>query len=146
MRGLGRAGEAHAALPFKRVKGLDGLQAELDAAAARGQPVMLDYYADWCVSCKELERYTFSDPRVQAVLRDTLVLQTDVTANDDQDQALLTHFGLYGPPAVLFFGPDGVERRELRVIGYVDAKAFSAIAARAATGTLSLEASVRDPG
>ena len=78
---------------------------------------MFDFYADWCVSCKEMERFTFSDPAVQATLADVLLLQTDVTANDALDQALLNEFGLFGPPAILFFGPDGRERRELRVIG-----------------------------
>lgn len=113
-------------LDFKPVKGLEGLREELRLAAARGRPVMLDYYADWCVSCKELERYTFSDPRVQATLSEALVLRTDVTANDEQDQALLREFGLFGPPAILFFGPDGKERSQFRVVGFVNAERFRA--------------------
>ena len=86
---------------------------------------MLDFYADWCVTCKELERDTFSDPEVRTLLRDTVLLQSDVTANDTEDQTLLTELGLFGPPAILFFGPDGDERRPYRVIGFMDAESFS---------------------
>ncbi len=92
---------------------------------AGGRPVMLDFYADWCVSCKELERFTFSDPAVRTTLADMAALQADVTAHDAADQALLQHFGIVGPPAILFFGPDGRERREQRVVGFVDAAGFS---------------------
>jgi len=109
---------------FKRVKGKEGLEAELLQARARGQTAMLDFYADWCVSCKELEKYTFSDPGVQAALADTLLLQTDVTLNDEQDQQLLESLGIFGPPALLFYGPDGVERRDYRLVGFVDAEEF----------------------
>jgi thiol:disulfide interchange protein DsbD len=87
---------------------------------------MLDFYADWCVSCKELERYTFSDSVVQATLADVVLLRTDVTADDARDQALLKALGLFGPPAILFFGPDGRERPEYRVVGYVEADFFEA--------------------
>ena len=115
---------ANSSLRFKRVKGLEGLQAELVVAAAQGKPVMLDYYADWCISCKELEKYTFSDPSVQQALANAVVLQTDVTANDELDQAMLKHFGLFGPPAILFFGPDGKERSQFRIVGFMNAKQF----------------------
>ena len=118
-------------LAFTQVKGIDGLNAQLGPAAARGQVVMFDYYADWCVSCKEMERFTFSDPKVQAALSNVLLLQTDVTANDDADRALLAEYGLYGPPAILFFGPDGRERRELRVVGYMNAGDFLRVVERA---------------
>ncbi len=114
------AGELH----FERVKGLDELNARIQQASARGQTVMLDFYADWCISCKEMERYTFSDAGVQQALADTLLLQADVTANDATDQALLQHFGLFGPPSILFFGPDGSERRPYRVMGFMDADSF----------------------
>ena len=133
LKGIGlAAGErAERELAFKRVKGVAGLEAELDLAAARGQAVMLDYYADWCVSCKEMERFTFGDPAVQAALSGVLLLQTDVTANDTLDKALLAEFGLFGPPAILFFGPDGRERRELRVVGFMNAGEFRRIVERA---------------
>jgi len=118
-------------LVFKRVKGLAGLDAELRVATAQGKPVMLDFYADWCVSCKELERYTFSDPGVQAALANVVILQTDVTANDAEDQALLRAFGLFGPPAILFFGEDGKERPRFRIVGFVNAQDFRAHATKA---------------
>jgi len=121
-------------LVFKPVKGLAGLDAELRLAASEGKPVMLDFYADWCVSCKELERYTFSDPGVQAALSNVVVLQTDVTANDAEDQALLRALGLFGPPAILFFGADGKERPRFRVVGFVNAKEFRAHAIEAVRG------------
>ena len=137
LKGIGLAvGEgAEHALEFRPVKGIDGLNAELGPAAARDQVVMFDYYADWCVSCKEMERFTFSDPAVQAALSDVLLLQTDVTANDVLDQALLAEFGLFGPPAILFFGPDGRERRNLRVVGFMNAEEFLRIIERAITPT-----------
>ena len=78
---------------------------------------MLDFYADWCVSCKEMERFTFTDPKVQARLKDVLLLQVDVTANNDADKALLKRFGLFGPPGMIFFDKNGVEQK-YRVIGY----------------------------
>ena len=118
-------------LEFRQVKGIDGLHAELGPAAARGQVVMFDYYADWCVSCKEMERFTFSDPEVQAALSNVLLLQTDVTDNDARDRALLAEFGLFGPPAIQFFGPDGRERPELRVVGYMAAGDFRRVVERA---------------
>ena len=129
--GLVAGGEAERELAFKRVKGVDGLNAELHPAAARGQVVMLDYYADWCVSCKEMERFTFSDPAVRTALSGVLLLQTDVTANDALDEALLAEFGLFGPPAILFFGPDGRELPELRVVGFMNAGEFRRIVERA---------------
>ncbi len=128
-------GAAERKLVFKPVKGLEGLKTELRLAAVNGKPVMLDFYADWCVSCKELERYTFSDPGVQAALADVVLLQTDVTANDAEDQALLKSLGLFGPPAILFFGPDGEERPRFRIVGFVNAKQFRAHATRAIATT-----------
>ena len=113
-------------LDFRRIKGLDGLNAALRQASLEGRPVMLDYYADWCVSCKELERYTFSDKSVQAALEDVVLLQADVTANDAADQALLEHFGLFGPPAILFFDQDARERSQFRVVGFMNATDFLA--------------------
>jgi len=102
-------------LKFERVKTV----AELDARiqAAKGKQVMLDFYADWCISCKEMERFTFNDPKVQARLKDVLLLQADVTANSDADKALLKRFKLFGPPGIIFFNKEGIEQTA-RVIGY----------------------------
>ncbi len=119
------AGEASATTEslFRPVKTVADVERTVQAAG--GQPVMLDFYADWCVSCRELERETFADPAVQATLAGMTVLRADVTANDDDDQALLKHFGIIGPPALLFFGPEGTERREYRRVGFIDATQFN---------------------
>ncbi len=127
LRGVALVGGNQApasSLEFKQIKGLQGLQRELRLAGSQGRPVMLDFYADWCITCKELEKYTFSDPKIQGILRDTILLQSDVTSNDHLDQALLKGLGLYGPPAILFFGPDGRERAAYRLVGYMDAELF----------------------
>ena len=108
------ATDAHA-LKFERVKSV----AELDAkiAASRGQEVMLDFYADWCVSCKEMERFTFADPKVQARLKNVILLQADVTAINADDKALLKRFNLFGPPGIIFWSAEGKESA-YKVIGY----------------------------
>jgi len=126
LRGLVLAGPERelGRLRFIPVKTEQDLQREVASAAALGQPSMLDYYADWCVSCKELEKYTFSDPQVVAALAGVRLLQADVTGNDEHDQALLRRFGLIGPPAVLFFGADGEERAAFRMVGFLDAGDF----------------------
>lgn len=128
LKGLALAGVGHTGvarpLQFVPIKGLDGLQRQLAAANREGRPVMLDFYADWCVDCKRMERTTFSNPGVQAALSNFIVLQADITPYDDQDKALLNHYGLPGPPALLFFGPDGKELRSDRLIGYIDADGF----------------------
>ena len=85
---------------------------------------MLDFYADWCVTCKQMEAYTFSDPSVQAALKDTVLIQADVTKNDDEDQALLKTFSLIGPPAIIFFDLDSSEIKQSRVIGYMEPTHF----------------------
>jgi len=97
----------------------------LDARlAAADKPVLLDFYADWCVSCKEMEKYTFSDARVAAQMRRMTLLQVDVTANTDEDKALLKRFNLFGPPGIIFFDRQGQERQGLRVVGYQPADRF----------------------
>lgn len=116
---------------FKRIKGMAELERELAAATSTGRPVMFDLYADWCVSCKELEKYTFADPSVQQTLAKAVLLQSDVTAWDKTDQELAKAHGLIGPPAILFFGPDGKERRNYRVVGFMTAEQFRAHAERA---------------
>ena len=99
--------------------------AELDAKlASPGKPVMLDFYADWCVSCKEMEHFTFSDPRIKKEFDDMLLLQVDVTANSAEHKALLKRFSLFGPPGIIFFDAQGREIRGLRVIGYQNAERF----------------------
>lgn len=99
--------------------------AELDAKlASPGKPVMLDFYADWCVSCKEMEHFTFSDPRVKQELDAMLLLQADVTANSAEHKALLKRFSLFGPPGIIFFDAQGREIKGLRVIGYQNAERF----------------------
>lgn len=121
------AGEREVRAPaFKPVSSLEDLEAQLAAASAAGRPVVLEYYADWCVTCKQLERYTFSDPQVRSVLADAVLLRSDVTAYDEQDRALLERFQLFGPPAILFFGADGAERSRYRLVGFMDARAFHA--------------------
>ncbi len=111
---------------FERVRSVAELEGKLAEAAQRGRWVLLDFYADWCVSCKEMERYTFGDAAVRNRLQQVMLLQADVTANTDEDQALMRRFGLVGPPATLFFGPDRRERRQYRIVGYTDAKRFLA--------------------
>jgi thiol:disulfide interchange protein DsbD len=115
---------------FRTIKSSADLDRELAAAQAAGKPLLFDFYADWCVSCKEMEKYTFTDPAVQAALSGFVLLKADVTANDDLDQALMRRFGIIGPPGTLFF-VDGTERRELRLVGYEKAAAFAARAQRA---------------
>lgn len=111
-------------LAFQRVKTVQ----QLDAILARsgGKTVMLDFYADWCVSCKEMEKFTFVDPAVRAKLANTLLLQVDVTANDDDDKAMLKRFGLFGPPGIILFDQQGKEIPNARVIGFQDATKFAA--------------------
>jgi thiol:disulfide interchange protein DsbD len=113
-------------LSFRPVKSVDDVQRALAQASAAGQSAMLDFYADWCVSCKEMEAETFTQPQVQHALKNFVLLRADVTANNGDDQALLKRYDLLGPPATLFFGTDGHEQRALRLIGYEDADAFNA--------------------
>lgn len=116
--------QSQAHLNFTRISNVESLNAAL--ANAQGKPVMLDLYADWCVACKEFEKYTFSDPQVQQALQNTVLLQADVTANSAQDVALLKHLQVLGLPTILFFDEDGNEQPVLRVTGFMDAAAFRA--------------------
>ena len=117
----GAAQRSAAAVTFTPVRSV----AELDAALrTAGRPVMLDFYADWCVSCKEMERYTFTDPQVQARLSKALLLKADVTANDAQHRELLKRFQLFGPPGSIFFDASGREITAARVIGYENSERF----------------------
>ena len=125
--GAGGPGGAPQGVQFKAIKGTAGLERELAAARTSGRPVLLDFYADWCVSCKEMERYTFSDPTVAAEMARFVPLKADVTANDAEDQALMQgRFGIPGPPAMLFFDGQGQERRDRRIVGFMPAAEFAA--------------------
>src|SRR5690606_21299212 len=109
---------------------LADLEREVAAAEAAGKPLLFDFYADWCVACKEMEKYTFPRPEVHAALDGFVLLKADVTANDATDQALMRALGIIGPPATLFY-VDGAERRELRLFGFERAEDFVRRAERA---------------
>jgi thiol:disulfide interchange protein DsbD len=118
-------------LEFKRFKTLEELQGEIAAASKSGKAVMVDFYADWCVACLEMEHKTFTQPEVQKALANVVLLQADVTANDDEDKRLYVHFEIPGPPTIAFYGPDGQERRNFRVVGYMKAAQFAAVVRQA---------------
>ena len=111
-------------LKFKRIKTEHDLKNEIAAAKAAGKYIMLDFYADWCTYCKKFEDYVFSNKEVQTLLKDFVLLQADVTANDEQDQGLNKYTSVQAPPAILFFGKDGKEIRNYRIVGNMDAKTF----------------------
>lgn len=111
-------------IAFKRVESLDTLEASL--AQSGNRPTLLDFYADWCVACKEMEAFTFTDARVAAKMNTFQLLQADVTDNNDDHQALLKSLGLFGPPAIVFFDPTGNEQLGTRVVGFQNADTFLA--------------------
>jgi thiol:disulfide interchange protein DsbD len=122
---FGRGGHTVATaneLPFQPIQSVADLDRQV--AAAAGRPVMVDFYADWCVSCKEMDKYTFSDPQVQGDLGGFVLLKADVSANNEDHQALLKRFGIFGPPTTAFFGQDGSECRNFRLVGFVPAAEF----------------------
>ena len=127
---VGGGSVQEAELSFRTIKSTADLDREIAAAQASGKPLMLDFYADWCVACKEMEKYTFPDAAVHKALDGFVLLKADVTANDDADQALMKRLGIIGPPATLWFR-DGAERRELRLFGFEDAENFVERAGRA---------------
>ena len=116
--------QAKSAIEFQRIHNIAELEQKLQQAKANQQWVMLDFYADWCVSCKEMEAYTFTDPQVKEHLKNFLLIQADVTENNADDTALLQRFNLVGPPGIIFYAPDGQERSGNRIIGYQDAPTF----------------------
>ena len=122
--GISTAKANEEGIRFERVASLPELEARIQQASANNQPVMLDFYADWCISCKEMEAYTFTDAAVKQALAGFVILQADVTKQSDADKALLTKFNLIGPPAILFFNGSPEEKQSARVIGYQDAKTF----------------------
>jgi thiol:disulfide interchange protein DsbD len=133
MRPLPRGGlmsstsqNAGPALAFQAVESVAALETALADARAAGRPVMVDFTADWCVSCKEMEEYTFPDASVIGALAPFSLLRADVTANDDDDQALLQYFNSYGPPTIAFFDSQGRAQEGFKLVGYVPAEDFAA--------------------
>jgi thiol:disulfide interchange protein DsbD len=125
LAGLTGSSEHSVKADFRMIKTVADLEREVAAAAAEGRTAMLDFYADWCVDCKKMERYTFNEPAVVAAFEGMVLLKADVTANDDADQALLNYFGIFGPPTIAFFGTDGVEDRGFRQVGFAPADDFA---------------------
>jgi thiol:disulfide interchange protein DsbD len=113
-------------LPFRPISSVADLDRQVAQASAHGRGVLVDFSADWCTSCKEMERYTFPDPAVKSALAHATLLRADVTHGTADDEALLKRFGIIGPPTIAFYGSDGQERREYRVVGYLKADAFAA--------------------
>lgn len=128
LSGLAIGGENPSAssqpLSFKQVKNLNELNQELAKAKAAGKPVMFDFYADWCVSCKEMEHNTFSNPAIIAALKPFVLLQANVTENNAEDKILYQRFGVLGPPTIVFFNPKGEEQQALQVVGYEPPEKF----------------------
>ena len=120
----GASPQQHEGLTFAAVKGVDGLQQVVLDASRQGRPVMLDFYADWCISCKEMEAFTFTDQNVQNLLANAVLVQADVTANDAADQALLKQFDLFGPPGIIFYDAAGRELPAARDIDFINAEKF----------------------
>lgn len=119
----GQASTPH--LAFEPVRSVTDLEMTLAEARSTGTPVMLDFTAEWCVSCKEMERYTFPDPDVQQALEPYRLLQADVTENNEADKALLQRFGIFGPPTIAFFDSNGEEQKAFRLVGFVPPEEFS---------------------
>ena len=128
-----RAGQSQE-LAFQPIKSVADLQQAITQAKAQGRTVMVDFTAKWCVSCKEMEKYTFSAATVKTALDHTVLLRADVTDNDADDQALLKHMGIIGPPTIAFYGLNGTERANYRVVGFMEAPKFASHAREALGG------------
>lgn len=111
-------------LTFTKIKNISELNQALDNAKTQNKPVMLDFYADWCIACKIMDRTTFADPSVQSALQNFILLRADVTANDAEDKALEQSYHVIAPPTILFFKPDRTELKNLRIVGETDAILF----------------------
>ena len=127
----GGAQQQQEAPVFRPVANLREAQDAIRLAANSGRASMLDFYADWCVSCKELEAFTFPDARVREALADMQLLRVDVTENDADDKTILQHYNLFGPPALLFFAADETEIAGARLVGFINAEDFAAHVKRA---------------
>jgi thiol:disulfide interchange protein DsbD len=129
LRGLattsGNVNQASQHIVFRQIKGKQGLQLALADSRQRNSESMLDFYADWCIACKEMEKYAFTHPGVITALADVAALQADVTDNDPVDTELMTSLGIYGPPAILFFDANGQEIRHRRVVGEMSGEQFA---------------------
>ena len=121
-------------LAFQHIKSVSDLQKAITQANAQGRTVLVDFSAKWCVSCKEMEKYTFTDMAVKTALDHTVLLRADVTDNDADDQALLKHMGIIGPPTIAFYGLNGAERANYRVVGFMKAPEFASHAREALGG------------
>ena len=110
---------------FGHIKSLQDLDQAVATANRSGKPVMLDFYADWCVECIRMERNTFTEPEIQSLFGRIQTLQADVTDNDETDRALMSSYGIIGPPAILFFDRKGNELREFRLVGFFEADEFA---------------------
>ena len=121
----GNPAQSEQHLAFRQIKGQEGLQLALYDSVQQGRGSMLDFYADWCISCKEMERYTFSHPAVLDAMSNVSAIQADVTDNDQLDSRLMSSLGIYGPPAILFFDENGQEIRHRRVVGEMSGEKFA---------------------
>jgi thiol:disulfide interchange protein DsbD len=124
--GEGGAVAARPTLEFQEIQTIAALETALAKARAAGQPVMLDFTAEWCISCKEMEKYTFPDQDVIGALKPFMLLRADVTENNDDDQSLLQHFRSFGPPTIAFFDAAGTERQNFKLVGFVPPEKFRA--------------------
>jgi thiol:disulfide interchange protein DsbD len=120
----GGAGTVQQAQSFRKIKTVEDLDREIQAAAASGKTVLLDFYADWCTYCKVLERYVFPDPAVQAALADSVLLKADVTRMDDEDSRLMSHLGVKLPPTLVLYDRNGEELRNYRIVGELSVEEF----------------------
>jgi thiol:disulfide interchange protein DsbD len=125
-------GAAGPRLEFREIETVAMLESALAEARAAGQPLMLDFTAEWCISCKEMEEYTFPDPQVMSALKPFLLLRADVTDNNDDDKALLQYFQSFGPPTIAFFDASGRSQESFKLVGFVPAEEFAAHAQRLA--------------
>ena len=122
--GLARSEKQLGELKFKVIGSIETLQPFFEEAKRTGKPLLLDFYADWCISCKEMEIKTFANPAVAKKMQEYILVQADVTRNTAEHQALLKRYGLFGPPGILLFNPAGEEQTNQRVVGFMPPDRF----------------------